>query len=96
MGIGIRLFCLIASVFLLGPQQQQVPQGNDPYSLLNVRNAINNLSKGVVFGGDMKTIPRLGDACSIAILKLVDRHVCGPKDGYRRSLDDQQRIRPSR
>jgi len=22
----------------------------------------------------MKTIPRLGDACSIAILKLVDRH----------------------
>jgi len=74
MGIGIRLFCLMASVFLLGPQQQQVHQGNDPYSLLNVRNAINNLSKGVVFGGDMKTIPRLGDACSIAILKLVDRH----------------------
>jgi hypothetical protein len=34
---------------------------------------MDNLSKGVVFGGDMKTIPRLGDACSIAILKLADR-----------------------
>ena len=72
MGIGIRLLSLIASVvLLLGPQQ--LPQGNDPYSLLNVRSAMDNLSKGVVFGGDMKTIPRLGDACSIAILKLVDR-----------------------
>jgi hypothetical protein len=74
MGIGIRLFGLIASILFLGPQQQQVPRGNDPYSLLNVRSAMDNLSKGVVFGGDMKTIPRLGDASSIAILKLVDRH----------------------
>ncbi len=73
MGIGIRLFCLIALILFLGPQLQ-VPQSNDPYSLLNVRSAMDNLSKGVVFGGDMKTIPRLGDACSIAILKLVDRH----------------------
>ena len=68
------LFCLITSVLFFGPQQQQVVQGNDPYSLFNVRSAMDNVSKGVVFGGDMKTIPRLGDACSIAILKLMDRH----------------------
>src|SRR5580704_7305786 len=68
----VCLLCLMVSeVWFLGPQQ--VPPRNDPYSLQNVRNAMKNLEVGVVFGGDMKTIPRLGDACSIAILKSVDQ-----------------------
>ena len=62
---------MVSEVWFLGPQQ--VPQTKDQYSLQNVRSAMKNLEAGVVFGGDMKTIPRLGDACSIAILKSVDQ-----------------------
>lgn len=69
----VCILCLMVSeVWFLGTQQ--VPQTKDQYSLQNVRSAMKNLEAGVVFGGDMKTIPRLGDACSIAILKSVDEH----------------------
>jgi hypothetical protein len=61
---------LIGSCITLDGQQPQA----DPYSLAEVRNAIDGLSVGIIFGGDAKLIPRLGDRCSIAILKVVNRN----------------------
>ena len=46
-------------------------QEGDPYSLQTVRMALGNNSIGLIFGGDENHIPRLGDACAIAILKIV-------------------------
>jgi len=63
------LFGSLAVVAAMPAQQQ----ASDPYSLKIVRNAMHSLSIGVMLPPDLKLVPRLGDGCSIAMLKIVDR-----------------------
>ena len=59
---------LFISSFFYANQQQNA----DPYSLALVKRALTNNTLGIDFGADDKQIPRLGDLCAIAILKIVD------------------------
>jgi hypothetical protein len=62
---------LVLLVFIpISLMGQQTP--SDPYSLVNVKAAMDRISAGVGFGGDAKLIPRLGDGCAIAILKVTE------------------------
>jgi hypothetical protein len=69
----MRYALYVCCLFISGVLQAGRQQVADPYSLIWVRNAMARLSVGVRFGGDTKTIPRLGDACSIALLKILDQ-----------------------
>lgn len=69
----MRTLALVLLLAVSGiPVEHQQPQAADPYSLVIVRNAFQRESVGLAFGADMKYIPRLGDACAIAILKIVN------------------------
>ncbi len=69
----MRTLVLVLFLVVSGaPVGHQQPQAADPYSLVIVRGAFQRESVGSAFGADMKYIPRLGDACAIAILKIVN------------------------
>lgn len=68
MKIAILLSCLvICGSATLGQQS-----ASDPYSVAVVKDAMDRLSSGIIFGWDERNIPSLGDGCAIAILKIVD------------------------
>jgi hypothetical protein len=66
--------CLLINSLTLVAFQQPARQESDPYSLVPVRNAMDRLSAGLILSIDAKLITRLGDRCSIAILKIVDEN----------------------
>jgi hypothetical protein len=76
MRVALYVFMLVGSGIVLAGQQPIA----DPYELVPVRSAMDRLSLGIGFGGDAKALPRLGDRCSIAILKIMDqRDLSNPK-----------------
>src|SRR4029077_12039186 len=68
----MKIATILCYLLILGNGVMVQQETNDPYSLERVKDTMDRLSYGLIFGWDTRDIPALGDRCAIAILKIVE------------------------